>query len=90
MAVGGEGGAPCGHLVKQRFGIETWGFIRVLATFQKGRRVQAFKELTWSVLANVSRRKFDEQVPNTPARGAEGSAADLQVTASAADLSNTR
>ena len=44
------------------------------------------KELTLSVLEDVSRRKFDERVPNTPARGAEGTAADLQATASAAEL----
>ena len=47
------------------------------------------KELTLSVLEDVSRRKFDA-VPNTPARGAEGTSADLQATASAADLSNNR
>ena len=29
-------------------------------------------------------------MPNTPARGAEGTAADLQATASAADLSSPR
>ena len=52
--------------------------------------MQARKELTLSVLEDVSRRKFDERVPNTPARGAEGTAADLQATASAADLSSPR
>ena len=46
------------------------------------------KELTLSVLEDVSRRKFDERGPNTPARGAEGTAADLQATASAADPFN--
>ena len=39
--------------------------------------MQARKELTLSVLEDVSRRKFDA-VPNTPARGAEGTAADLR------------
>ena len=53
------------------------------------RWVQARKELTLSVLEDVSRRKFDA-VPNTPARGAEGTAADLQATASAADPSGIR
>ena len=48
------------------------------------------KELTLSVLEDVSRRKFDERVPHTPARGAEGPAADLQATASAADPYSTR
>ena len=47
------------------------------------------KELTLSVLEDVSRRKFDA-APNTPARGAESTAADLQATASAADLSSPR
>ena len=59
----------------------------VLATFQKVRWVQVAKELTLSVLEDVSRRKFDAG-PNTPARGAEGTAADLQATASAADPFN--
>ena len=54
------------------------------------RWVQAPKELTLSVLEDVSRRKFDERGPNTPARGVEGTAADLQATASAADLSSPR
>ena len=36
--------------------------------------MQARKELTLSVLEDVSRRKFDAG-PNTPARGAEGTAA---------------
>ena len=40
--------------------------------------MQEAKELTLSVLEDVSRRKFDA-VPNTPARGAEGTAADLLV-----------
>ena len=53
------------------------------------RWVQEAKELTLSVLEDVSRRKFDA-VPNTPARGAERTAADLQATASAADLSSPR
>ena len=53
------------------------------------RWVQARKELTLSVLEDVSRRKFDAG-PNTPARGAEGTAADLQATASAADPSSIR
>ena len=52
--------------------------------------MQQAKELTLSVLEDVSRRKFDERGPNTPARGAEGTAADLQATASAADLSSPR
>ena len=51
--------------------------------------MQARKELTLSVLEDVSRRKFDAG-PNTPARGAEGTAADLQATASAADPSGIR
>ena len=37
--------------------------------------MQAPKELTLSGLEDVSRRKFDA-APNTPARGAEGTAAD--------------
>ena len=55
MAVGGGRAGPCGHLVKQRFGIETLGFTWVLGTFQKGWWVQAHKELTLSVLEDVSR-----------------------------------
>ena len=62
-------------------------FYLVLATFQKVRWLQEAKELTLSVLEDVRRRKFDERVPNTPARGAEGTAADLQATATAADPS---
>ena len=55
----------------------------VLATFQKVAWVQEGKELTLSVLEDVSRR-------NTLGRGAEDTAADLQATASAADLSSPR
>ena len=40
--------------------------------------MQEAKELTLSVLEDVSRRKFDERVPDTPASGAEGTAADLR------------
>ena len=54
------------------------------------RWLQEAKELTLSVLEDVRRRKSDERVPNTPARGAEGTAADLQATASAADPSGIR
>ena len=76
-------------LVKQRFGRQNRSFTWVLATFQKVRWVQEAKELTLSVLEDVSRRKFDAG-PNTLARGAEGTAADLQATASAADPSSIR
>ena len=51
--------------------------------------MQVPKELTLSVLKTLV-EFFDERVLNTPARGAERTAADLQATASAADLSNTR
>ena len=78
MAVGGEGGAPSGAPVKQRFDRQKSGFTQVLVTFQKVRWVQEVKELTLSVIEDVSRRKFDERGPNTPARGAEGTAADLR------------
>ena len=63
MAVGGEGAGGFGNLVKQRFGWQKWGFTLVLATFQKVRWVQVAKELTLSVLEDVSRRKFDEAYP---------------------------
>ena len=59
----------------------------VLATFQKVRWVQAPKELTLSVLRDVSRR-IERNGHPTRRQEVQGTAADLQATASAADPFN--
>ena len=64
-------------------------FYLVLATFQKVRWVQAPKELTLSVLEDVSRRIERNDLP-TRRQEVQGTAADLQATASAADPSGIR
>jgi len=63
-----------------------------VVTFRKGWWVQAPEELTLSVLRTKRHfsRGFSTMRPNTPAMGAERTAADLQATASAADLSSIR
>ena len=64
-------------------------FTQVLATFQKVRWVQSPKELTLSVLEDVSRGLSTSGYP-TRWQEVQGTAADLQATASAADPSGIR
>ena len=78
MAVGGGDGAFWEH-GKQRFGSETLGFTKFLATFQKVRRAQAPKELTLSFLEDVSRRiirRISRSGVPTRRQEVQGTAAD--------------
>ena len=84
-----RGRGTCGVLVKQRFGMQKKSCTKVLVIFQKVRWVQVPKDLTLSVLGNVSRR-IERNGRPTRWQEVQGTAADLQATASAADPSSIR